>query len=1127
MTKREGGSIAFEPQPQPLQEPQPQPQPQQLQHWSSSVYGASAVVTSNKTRTTGQRRFQGSNRTSTSTNTSAGTASSNAYASNNRVSYASTSTLTSTAMHHAIDEGKEWLDMDGCNPDYDGYKNNIYNNYNSNTNNNGVTSDSNSDSDSDSNSDANSDASYSSSSHILHIPDATGRRSLFARLPTAKAFVISKNSGRQSLERLEVFFTNHGIGIVVGVWFLAANVLAAAHGAHQFTEAGGFVTANDTLRVTLPIARAGGRLVTLNCALVLLTACKHTWTWIRTHVAPVIPVAVLTDHMMPGYHRVVATTVLVSGCVVHTVPQVLNYSTRAIPLETRFRFWTMGNGFATTQLLITGTFLLAIFSVFALTTRKSFRRTTTGFRWFWFVHVGGIATAYPLLLLHGTCRGRPWFACAALLPMLLYLADVALRRRNVRTTVVQSWKTYRDGDASGKGKHQITELVLECPPGFDYTPGQYAELRFLPISSSEWHPFTIASAPNEHEVFVNDSGSGSSSSSGQDYNENEDDASSNNNNTSNNKRRITFYIKNSGRWTGALFHHAHAFDLQKAQTPVTIQIRGPHGAPAMNYFEYKHIVVIGSGVGVTPLLSIWKYLVTKGKQAAAAAAAHSTSSSTSSTATSSSNTMGATGVRYPTPTPTDNSTTPLTPTHLFFKAPDPHCAGSESSRNIDALVRSSGGGTRGTRSESRFVSTCRVLAKILESMTALVAFFVVFVVGETLAIVLVLFGRDYGANALGAALSLLALLVHGTTLAVSAIAVGRGKGKRNSHSNGNGHTHTRYLYFERFRTRARLECAVVVVDALALWFSVACLVLEPQQPQPQQQQPQSTNLHATVAPYAYVGFFSLAIGLHALRIFLTYYLILKPTADDDDCDDDCYTDDDDCYTDDCTGNTTGGTASLSLPSSPPTPAITDGNTDSKLQIYSIEGILINQKFSNMRFAARSLLPAMLAKEGGTGLCPDVFSMKFYGTREKKTPEEPNHDRESLIKHMMGSTGRGLDVASALAKHGAIGNSNSNDNGNGNGNYACTSTTADHNPQQHRYFHHGRPDWNTIFHKALSKAHATNPRGESVGVFFCGSPAIAKDLQEIAARVTAQHRYAVKYLEGTACKCKVVVHSENF
>ena len=101
--------------------------------------------------------------------------------------------------------------------------------------------------------------------------------------------------------------------------------------------------------------------------------------------------------------------------------------------------------------------------------------------------------------------------------------------------------------------------------------------------------------------------------------------------------------------------------------------------------------------------------------------------------------------------------------------------------------------------------------------------------------------------------------------------------------------------------------------------------------------------------------------------------------------------------------------------------------------------------------------------------------------------------------MMGSASHGLDIKSLMCKH-----------------------------QQHDdLFHPGRPDWNKIFLKAMARAHLTNPEGESVGVFFCGSPAIAKDLQTAAAEVTARHQFAVKHLDGKACKCKLIVHSENF
>ena len=70
---------------------------------------------------------------------------------------------------------------------------------------------------------------------------------------------------------------------------------------------------------------------------------------------------------------------------------------------------------------------------------------------------------------------------------------------------------------------------------------------------------------------------------------------------------------------------------------------------------------------------------------------------------------------------------------------------------------------------------------------------------------------------------------------------------------------------------------------------------------------------------------------------------------------------------------------------------------------------------------------------------------------------------------------------------------------------------------------GRPDWEAIMTEAIENAHATNPEGDAVGVFFCGSPAIARTLQRVAQKVNADHQYRC---EGD-CSCRVLVHKENF
>lgn len=800
------------------------------------------------------------------------------------------------------------------------------------------------------------------------IPDrrrdrSMGHRTAFANSRGKKQnqnFRITTNPTEMRTERIEAFFYNCGMEIALGVLYLALNILVAAHGAYQFTEIGGWKTDDDVLRVTLPIARAGGRLVTLNCAIVLLTGCKYLWTCVRTYLSPVLPIGFPIDNIMPKYHRYVALTVIVSGCIVHTLPQIVNYATRSIEMDPDgIRIWTFGDGFATKQLLLTGTLLTIIFSTFFVTTLKSFRKTAAGFRWFWFFHMGGIATAYPLLLIHGTCRGHPVFLYFALAPLVLYIFDVAMRRSNVSTTNVLEWITHED-----KGQ-QITELIIECPTNFTYTPGQYAELKFSTISSSEWHPFTIASAPNEKDM------------------------------TEDGRKKIVFHIKNSGRWTEALYNHASAFDLKKARKPTQIQIRGPHGAPAMNYFEYKHIVVIGSGVGVTPLLSIWKFLVAKGKT-----------------------------MVYNPDSNIKNNNNNRSNDSIFSHFHDERTM-DDSMKSVMMLDG------EGEKSSSRIYAVCVILEKLFESMTVSMSLLVIFVLGETLTFVLQMFGYGVTASYFGAFFSLIALFAHGSTVLVSTVALGRVE------------------YFNLFR--GWLECTIIVVDAFAFWFSIV-------------------SVQNTTEIAAYFLFFGLVVVLHAIRIFHIFYMTLKPKSSHHVP----------------TKADTMKNASISMSLGGRRSAI-----DNDEEICSIDGILINRTYSNMKFAARSLLKPII--EDGLA---DLFSMEFYGTREAS--KDQNRSEHGLISDMMGSMGRGLDIRSSMCKH-----------------------------QHDEYFHPGRPNWNKIFLKAMAKAHQRNPKGESVGVFFCGSPAIAKDLQAAAAEVTARHQYAVKHLDGKACKCKLIVHSENF
>ncbi len=531
-------------------------------------------------------------------------------------------------------------------------------------------------------------------------------------------------------EDSEAFFFNKGMSIAIGALFCAMNTVVGAHAAYQYTERGGFTTDSDILRITLPIARVGGRLVTFNCAWLLITACKYTWTMIRSHVVPVLPVGFPIDDIMPKYHRYIALWIIFCGCILHALPQILNYAAGAIEIDDGSKVWTFGDGIATRQLLITGALLTLVFATFFLTTFKAFRKSTSGFRWFWFFHMGGIALAYPLLIVHGTFRGQPVFLMCALAPLLLYAFDLIKRNAKTRTTKILEWKTHKNNG------QDIVELVVECPSNFVYTPGQYVEINYKPISTEEWHPFTIASAPN-NDIRV--------------YN-------------GKRVRALVFFIQAVGRWTGSLHHSASHFDLLKARRR-EISIRGPHGSPASNFFEYKHIIVIGSGVGVTPLLSVWQYMIARAQLSDECDSLLRGSLSKFS--------------------------------KRFFGMSSRKMNISNSSLSSDIFVVED-------EETSKFRLACSRARDILESLTVSIFLFCLFLAVETIIGITVIFGSYWTAALFQSVIAPVSMIIHVGTIIASVCA-----------------DEDSIFYYRSFT--CFVEVAIALVDALNWWLSISFL----------------------------------------------------------------------------------------------------------------------------------------------------------------------------------------------------------------------------------------------------------------------------------------------------------------
>uniref|UniRef100_M4D603 FAD-binding FR-type domain-containing protein n=1 Tax=Brassica campestris TaxID=3711 RepID=M4D603_BRACM len=143
----------------------------------------------------------------------------------------------------------------------------------------------------------------------------------------------------------------------------------------------------------------------------------------------------------------------------------------------------------------------------------------------------------------------------------------------------------------------VLTLHLSRPKNFKYESGQYMFVTCPTISTFEWHPFSITSAPQDEDLSI--------------------------------------HIKVAGDWTNALkevFSNAYftykSFEMYMIKRQISlssmlgiciremnpysfpkIMIDGPYDAPAQNYKKYNVILLVGLGIGTAPMMSIIKDII--------------------------------------------------------------------------------------------------------------------------------------------------------------------------------------------------------------------------------------------------------------------------------------------------------------------------------------------------------------------------------------------------------------------------------------------------------------------------------------------------------------------------------------
>jgi NADPH oxidase 5 len=331
-------------------------------------------------------------------------------------------------------------------------------------------------------------------------------------------------------------------GALLGGWlavYAAVNVLLFAEAFLRYRHAG------STLY--LQIARGAGACLNLNAALIVVPMLRHTLTWIRRSVwGRIVPVDDAVDvHSLLG-------DVVVAFSLVHAGAHVLNARAGHPATFDASSLWAVLTANRTNA---TGAALVGLFVLMFLLSRKLVRRSGR-FELFHLTHLAYFA-ALPLIFLHG-----PRFWMWGTVPWLWYFVERLLRtrRRRAPSHVVSATPLPSD----------VTKLDFERPDGFTYTPGDYVFLRVPAIARTEWHPFTLTSAPQD-------------------------------------PYRLTVHVRELGNWTSALL--ARVVERERDGLATEVRIDGPYGSATRHIFETPHAVAIAAGIGVTPFASILQSLL--------------------------------------------------------------------------------------------------------------------------------------------------------------------------------------------------------------------------------------------------------------------------------------------------------------------------------------------------------------------------------------------------------------------------------------------------------------------------------------------------------------------------------------
>lgn len=356
--------------------------------------------------------------------------------------------------------------------------------------------------------------------------------------------------------------------IVINIAFTTYQVLKAKTSIEN-------LNINERMSYWILPARAFGVLLDVNVSFLLLPVSRSAIRFMYDYVTTghtcgskfwrAIFYFIPLDHAL-DFHILLGWLVFIFG-LAHTVFHLLNYVYHPSNVWDQYGIapWITG-----------GVLLLCYIIMYPAVIRNV---KSGHFEIFWTTH-----HMFPIFL--GSCiiHGRGWFGPNFwywfIGPGLFYAVERTFREIGSRKPVTLLSCVHMD-------KVFVLELARSGPFAKEMKEGQYCFIMCPYISKSEWHPFTISSAPQEESVtfHIRMQGKGSWTRELQEY------------------LKLMSPVRN-GAYCKFMTNQGTEQVQGKVFGPDTnpiFRIHGPLSAPTQHLPEYCADMIIGSGIGVTPL----------------------------------------------------------------------------------------------------------------------------------------------------------------------------------------------------------------------------------------------------------------------------------------------------------------------------------------------------------------------------------------------------------------------------------------------------------------------------------------------------------------------------------------------